>query len=115
MSDAVFAALRALLAPYAAEMRVKTDAADNYYVEESWSGPKPQMFGAVQVKKSYVAFHLFPVYVHPELLDAIPPDLRKRMQGKSCFNFKTLEQVATPELGELVRRCYEKIRPAQGP
>ena len=28
-----------------------------------------------------------PVYVHPSLLQGISPELQKRKQGKSCFNF----------------------------
>ena len=32
-----------------------------------------------------------PVYMFPDLLDGISPELRRRMQGKSCFNFKKAE------------------------
>ena len=43
---------------------------------------------------THVSVHPIPVYVHPELLEALSPTLRKRMQSKSCFNFKAHE----PEL-----------------
>ncbi len=33
------------------------------------------------------------------------PDLKKRMQGKSCFNFKTPDPVLFEELAALTRRC----------
>jgi hypothetical protein len=40
----------------------------------------------VQIKKNYVIYHLMPVYLNPGLLEGMSPGLRKRMQGKSCFN-----------------------------
>jgi hypothetical protein len=30
-----------------------------------------------------------PLYMTPELTNTISPALKKRMQGKTCFNFKT--------------------------
>ena len=51
---------------------------------------KPIWFGAVQIKQRYVSYHLMPVYVNPELLKGISPELKKRMQGRSCFNFTTV-------------------------
>lgn len=30
-----------------------------------------------------------PLYVNPALTKSITPTLKKRMQGKTCFNFKT--------------------------
>jgi hypothetical protein len=48
---------------------------------------RPLFFGAVQVKKNYVSCYLRPVYADPTLLARISDSLKKRMQGKSCFNF----------------------------
>lgn len=66
--------------------------------------------GAVQSKKNYVSFHLMPVYAFPELLDDLSPALRKRMQGKSCFNFSEVDEPLVAELTQLVAagaRRYE--------
>lgn len=52
-------------------------------------------------KKSQVAYHLMPVYVHPELLTDLSPELRRRMQGKSCFNFTKVDRDLFAELGAL--------------
>ncbi|MEL6360480.1 MAG: hypothetical protein AAFR21_05300 [Pseudomonadota bacterium] len=98
-----------ILQPYADDMTVKHNTETNYYLEETQSSSKPQMFGAVQVKKSYTSFHLFPVYTNPDLLTDISDDLRKRMQGKSCFNFKAKEQVPVDELEALVRAARESL------
>ncbi|HYF79500.1 MAG TPA: hypothetical protein VD973_20535 [Symbiobacteriaceae bacterium] len=100
---AVFQALRALLAPHAPRLLVKTDTAENYYLDTAiiQKNKLPLFFGAVQIKKNYVSFHLFPVYVFPELLASISPELRKRMQGKSCFNFTAVDEPLLEELGRL--------------
>lgn len=109
MSDAPFELLKSMLKPHASGMHVKHDTTTNYYLEESLSSDKAQMFGAVQVKKNYTSFHLFPVYCHPDLLDGISPELKKRMQGKSCFNFKTADQVPQDELKALVEKSHESL------
>lgn len=100
---AVFQALRALLALHAGRLLVKTDTADTYYLDTAIIQPNktPLFFGAVQIKKNYVSFHLFPVYVFSELLESISPELRKRMQGKSCFNFTAVDEPLLEELGRL--------------
>ena len=46
-------------------------------------------FGSVRLGKAYVSFHLMPLYMCPPLANGISPALKKRMQGKTCFNFKT--------------------------
>lgn len=47
-------------------------------------------FGSVKVGKAYVSFHLMPLYMCAPLTAGISPELKKRMQGKTCFNFKTV-------------------------
>lgn len=100
--EALFGLLSGLLRPYAAGLSVKSDTDTNLYLEESLSTGKPLMFAAVQSKASYVALHVYPLYVHPELLETLSPELRRRMQGKSCFNFKHIEQVPTEEINALL-------------
>ena len=41
------------------------------------------------------------------MLDDLSPSLRKRMQGKSCFNFKAPDKALFAELADLTRRGYE--------
>jgi hypothetical protein len=40
---------------------------------------------------AYVSFYLMPVYMYPDLVDGISLELTKRKQGKSCFNFETVD------------------------
>lgn len=104
-----FDILSALLKPYAKDMIVKHDTETNYYLEETISSDKPQMFCAAQVKKSYTSFHVFPVYSRPELLDDISDELKQRMQGKTCFNFKTADQLPIQELEALLKEAKKSL------
>jgi hypothetical protein len=38
------------------------------------------------------------------------PELKKRMQGKSCFNFKTVDEKLFKELAKLTKAGTEKFR-----
>lgn len=110
MSDlsSVYADLHKIMAPYAAKLDVKRDDGKELYVDTRHiqKNKKPLFFGAVQTKTSYVAFHLMPVYTKPELLDAISSELRSRMQGKSCFNFKSAEPALFKELAGLTKTAF---------
>ncbi len=69
-------------------------------------------FGSTKIKKNYVSYHLMPVYVFPELLEGTSAELKKRMQGKSCFNFKVANRQLFEELRELTNAGYEKYKKA---
>lgn len=106
--DDAFDALKAIMAPYAESLDVKHDEPGNFYLDTHhiMKNKKPLFFAAVQTKKNYVSYHLMPVYVNPELLSDMSPDLKKHMQGKSCFNFKTIDEPLFHELVQLTERSY---------
>ncbi|HSL42504.1 MAG TPA: hypothetical protein VK897_03665 [Anaerolineales bacterium] len=108
----VFEQLKNILKPYEAQLTVKTDTPDTYYLDgpysEKWK--KELFFGSAQIKKNYVSFYLMPVYMYPELLKDISPDLKKHMQGKSCFNFKKVEPALLDELAVLTRKGAKKFK-----
>jgi hypothetical protein len=107
----VFARLKTVLAVCAPEMVVKHDDADAYYLNTRHTMKNGQslFFGSVEIRNSYVSFHLMPVYVIPDLLDGIG-DLKKRMQGKSCFNFRQINDAQMDALSRLTRAGYERYR-----
>lgn len=108
--DAVFTQLRAIMLDQAGGMVVTQDAPGHLIMKTPWNEPgkkEPAWFGMVQVKKAYVSYHLMPLYALPALLDGTSSELRKRMQGKSCFNFKKAEAHLFTELATLTRRCAE--------
>ncbi len=105
----VFARLKNVFAPFAPVLANKTDEPDNYVLISRKLDDKNKeiYFGALQIKKNYVSFHFMPVYTNPELLAAISPALKKRMQGKSCFNFGKIEEELFAELAGLVGEGFE--------
>jgi len=92
---AAFAVLKQVLATYVKRLTVKTDTPVEYTVVTKSRSPFPQhkgqpmFFGSVRMGKAYVSFHLMPIYMCPAVMKSISPALKKRMQGKTCFNFKS--------------------------
>jgi hypothetical protein len=91
---------------------VQQDTDTDYYLNTKKLDQKkrPLLFGAVSIKKSYVSLYLMPVYCCPDLLDGISPELKAHMQGKSCFNFKTVEPVLFKELATLATKGVERSK-----
>jgi len=89
-----FRRLRTILQRHAAYLVVTKDESALYYLDTAhiMNNKKPLFFGSVQIRKRYVSFHLMPVYVFPDLLNPVAPDLLNRMQGKSCFNFNAIAE-----------------------
>jgi hypothetical protein len=108
----VFEELKNILRPYAERLSLKADTSDSYYLDgpysEKWK--KELFFGSAQIKKNYVSFYLMPVYMYPDLLKDISPELKKRMQGKSCFNFRRVEPELFQELSELTKKGAERFQ-----
>jgi hypothetical protein len=110
--DEAYAALRELLAKHEASLRVVRDTPEEYYLdtEHVLENGKPLFFGAVSRRARYVAYYLMPVYVFPELLEGASPELRRRMQGKSCFNFRSPDETLFRELGGLTDSGLARFR-----
>lgn len=101
----VFAALREILKRFIGkDLAVQTDKPGNYHLEAPtiFHRKKPLYFAGVKTGKNYVSFHLLYLYFNPAALKAIPPALKKRMQGKACFNFTTVDEDSFAELGQLI-------------
>jgi hypothetical protein len=69
----------------------------------------PIFFGGVRTGKAYVSFHLMALYCFPELTKAMSPELRKRMQGKSCLNFTKVDKDLFEELNGLTKQGADKF------
>ncbi len=109
----VFAGLREILTPYAQRMVVVDDTPKCYYLNSPKLHPKnrrPMMFAAVQMGKNYVSFHLMPIYGSPTLLASLSPALKKRMQGKACFNFTAVDTALFAELADVTKRGLEGFK-----
>lgn len=110
--EQIYQTLREILQAYETGLQVEYDTALGYSLNtpysEKWK--KQLFFGAATIKKNYVSFYLMPVYMYPDLLDGISPQLKARMQGKSCFNFKQPDPALFAELTVLTRRAVERVR-----
>jgi hypothetical protein len=105
--EATFATLRSLLTPYAKDLLVEVDEPNAYQLSSRTMKDRigwPLFVAAVQIKKNYVSYHLMPVYAVPQLLEGMSPNLKKRMQGKSCFNFVAIDAAQAKELAVLTRK-----------
>ena len=100
--DAVHSRLREILRRHAGSMTVSRDGPGGMVVEMPGYEGKPWGYVAgTRMGKRYVSYYLMSVYAVSELMAGISPGLRKRMQGKSCFNFATIDEPLLAELEAL--------------
>ena len=104
----IFARLRQILQRQARSLTVSADA-PNYYCLSLEFSPK---FGKgfpvawVTIGKRYVSYHFMPVYMIPKLREDLSEKLRARMQGKSCFNFMTVDESLFEELEQFTAKGF---------
>lgn len=109
----IFYRLRDVLINYEAELVLKANTDSNYSLDTHKMHPsnkKPIFFGAVQINKNYVSFHLMPIYGCPDLNQQVSVELKKRMQGKSCFSFKVEDEALFKQLELLTAQGYAKFK-----
>ncbi len=108
----VFERLRNILKPYEAQLTLVDDQQERYILNGHYSQKfkKELFFGSTIIQKNYVSFYLMPVYMYPKLLESVSPELKKRMQGKSCFNFKKVDEILFDELTVLTKRGFERFQ-----
>ncbi len=102
-----FAALRGILEPHVKRMAVTVDEPGHYQLASPTMTDRigrPLFCASVQVTKNYVSYHLMPVYGNKALRDSLSPSLRRRMQGKSCFNFTTVAPAQLKELAAVTKK-----------
>jgi hypothetical protein len=63
-------------------------------------------FAGVSPGNGVVRFFLLPMHVHPDLLDGISEELRKRKRGASLFAFSDVDQRLLDELTILTERSF---------
>jgi hypothetical protein len=102
---AVETRLRQILDPYRDQLTVSKEGPDGIVLELPGYEGKPWGYvAATRVGKSYASFHLMSVYDDPALLGSLSPGLRKRMQGKTCFNFTKIDEALFEELADVTAR-----------
>lgn len=101
-----FQALRRILQPYAPRLQVVHDTPTNYHLDTYTIGPgkRPIMFAGVRINKRYVSYYFMPIY--GAMPRGISPALKKRMQGKACFNLTHPDRALLAELAALTKRGW---------
>ena len=110
--EAIFVRLRKILEPHSVRLKVTADAPDYYCLELAFSPKLKKAFPAAWVKigKAYVSYHFMPVYMFPKLRERMSDELRARMQGKSCFNFKVPDETLFKELEQMTTEGFAMCR-----
>jgi len=121
--ESIFGRLRAILQKHAAMLSVKEDSSTCDSLEASagpaalraWGGRMKRAaipVAWVQIGQGYVSYHLMGVYGNAELLDGMSKELKARMQGKTCFNFKRNDEALFKELEQLTAHGIGGFRKA---
>ena len=105
----IFTRLRSILQDHASTFHVSVDTADHYCLEIKYSKMFKKAFTVAwfMISKSYVSFHYMPIYFAPVLQKELSTGLKARMQGKSCFNFKTVDEGLFEELRQLTKKGFD--------
>ena len=108
----IFTRLRKILQPYSTRLEVTADQPGHYALTLAFSPKlkKAMPVAWVLIGKNYVSYHFMPVYMFPQLSAGLSDKLRARMQGKSCFNFKTLDEPLLLELEKLTVEGFALCR-----
>ena len=97
--------LKAIFGPYRDSLTVSKDTPEGLYLElPGYEGETWGYVGGTRLGKRYVSYYLMGVHGVPDLLDSLSPELRRRMQGKSCFNFTAIDESLFAELADLTEK-----------
>ena len=100
--EAVHERLKAIIRDHADGLVITKDGPAGMALEIPGLEGKPWGYVAgTRLGKSYVSFYLMPVYASPELAASVSPELQRRKQGKSCFNFTKVDEPLFAELDAL--------------
>jgi hypothetical protein len=112
---AIFEQLRLVMQKHAGDLEVIKDVTGDYSLNGDYSEQYKKViwFGGVKKMKNYVSYHLIAVYAFPQLGKELSPELRRRMHGKSCFNFTQLDDATVEELSSVTARSVDAFRKAR--
>lgn len=119
--ETVFGRLKRILQNHIGNFTVKPDTNGSYGLQgkpgpaalKAWGGKlkKPVMPVAwVEIGKTYVSYHIMGLYTNTALQNSMSKELKARMQGKTCFNFKKINETLFKELEQLTARAIDDFR-----
>jgi hypothetical protein len=118
--DSAFKSLRAILERQASALSVSDDGPRRYCLDapigpatlKSWGGKAKRTTIPVawaEVGKAYVSFHLMGLEA---VAASISPELKARLQGKTCFNFTAPDRELFEELEAVTAQSIAALRKA---
>ena len=121
--ESIFGRLRTILQKHSRTLSVQEDSSKGYSLAGSpgpatlkaWGGKmRTAMLPVawVQIGKGYVSYHLMGIDGNAKLHEGMSKELKARMQGRSCFNFKVVEERLFAELDDLTAQSIAGFRNA---
>jgi len=109
--ETTFSKLKQILKPFEPKLIVVSDSKIHYALETThvMKNKHRLYFAGIKIGKSYVSYYLMSAYACAEVRDAISPALKKRMQGKSCFNFSIPDEELFKELAMLTKIGFKRF------
>jgi hypothetical protein len=105
---AVETRLREILQPLRSKLVATRDQPGDLALEIPGLEGKPWGYVAgIRRGKRYVSYYLMSAYADPKVMASMTPELRRRMQGKSCFNFTHVDEPLFAELGRITETTFE--------
>lgn len=111
---AVLQELRDLLQRHAGKLSVAEDTPKRYCLDGGLH-PKHRTampIACVQVGRAYVSFHHMGLYARPAIRSGLSKELKARMQGRACFNFKSVDYKLFTGHEDLTERGFDAFRSA---
>ena len=101
--------LREIVEPLRSKLVATRDGPGDLALEIPGLEGKPWGYVAgIRRGKRYVSYYLMSVYAEPAIAAGMSPELRRRMQGKSCFNFTKVDTSLFRELEALTAVSIER-------
>jgi len=97
------------------DVKAQSDKPGDYHLEipSILHRKKPIYFAGLRTGKNYVSFHLLSLYYNPDLMKSMSPALKKRNQGKACFNFTQIDPECFAELERLAAAGLKQFKSEQ--
>ena len=100
--------MREIVEPLRSKLVATRDGPGDLALEIPGLEGKPWGYVAgIRRGKRYVSYYLMSVYAEPAIAAGMSPELRRRMQGKACFNFTSVEEPLFAELAQITESTLE--------
>ena len=117
----VFNGLKTILQKHTGNFTVRPDTNISYGLQgkpgpatlKAWNGKmkKPVMPVAwIEINKAYVSYHIMGLYANTALQNSMSKELTGRMQGKTCFNFRSINEELFKELEQITVKAINDFK-----